>query len=348
MRIDLQKYWGYFELYHTGELTCRIVEAMQKYGSVTLVTKEIRSLETTGLLSLLDEICAYHRWPRSQITIEHGNVGQHIDRGYTIKHVMDSEFFLSADLSKVTHRSWNRDKTYGMFIGRATASRMYAAYRHLNFEYRDRGLTSFHHDISHYVHDRYLVEYLCHTNQTWQDLKSIGRWSDIDHMQQPPITMQLHNDLWNKVYEKIAIEIVLETSETGDNFGITEKLLRPIMYRRPFLLITGRNRIKDFLKPGQYPPGENLDGSTWQPFAPMRFFENVIPLDYDNDEGIDRVEHVFDILHELIRTNKIETILEDCEDDINHNYEVVKNHIEHHKKYRSLYRDRFDIGRRRE
>jgi len=344
MRIDLQKYWGFSELYCTGELACRIVDAIKTHGQVTLVSKEIRSLEKTGLLSFLDEICDFHNWSRSQITIEHGDSTQRTARGYNVKVVETSEGYFNIDFSKIDHRPWNREKTYGMFVGRANVTRMYAAYRHLNFDYRDQGLTSFNQDIAHYVDHRYLVEYLCQTNQRWEDLKSIRPWSDIDQIKEPPIVSQFQGDLWSSVYEKIAIEIVLETTDTDDCFGMTEKLLRPMIYRRPFILIIGRDHIKNVLKQCKKRAEGilQLDGSPAEFQGEFRFFENVIPLDYDRDEGITRVEHAFDILHELIRTKKIDTILEDCAEDIENNYNLVKRRVEHLQKYRLLYQDRYN------
>jgi hypothetical protein len=43
-------------------------------------------------------------------------------------------------------------------------------------------------------------------------------------------------------------------------------------------------------------------------------------LDYDYLQGKERVDAVFDALAELIETRKIDSILEDCKDDIEHNY----------------------------
>lgn len=343
MKIDLQRYWGHHEIYHAGELTCRIVDAIQKHGSVTLVSKEIRSLEKSGLLSLLDEICAFHCWPKNNVTIEHVDPTQPTPDGYNIMVVETSEPLFNIDLSRVNHRLWNKEKTYGMFIGRANTTRMYAAYRHLNFEYKDVGLTSFNQDISHYVDHRYLLEYLCQTNQRWEDLKCIRPWSDIDRIQQPPITNQFYGPLWDTIYEKIGIEIVLETSETSDCSGISEKILRPIIYRRPFILICGRGFMENGLKrAAEYKNRYHLDGSLAALPDNFRLFENVIPLDYDRDEGIDRVEHAFDILRELIRTKKIDSILEACADDIDFNYNLVKNYISSVQRHSAIYHTRYE------
>ena len=354
MTIDLQRYWGHYEIYHAGELTARIIESMQQHNQVVLVSKEIRSLEKSGLLDLLDELCDYHKWAQEKITIEIGDFTQSTDRGYQIKYIEASEAVFNIDVSRIEHRSWNRDRVYGMFIGRANVTRMYAAHRHLNFEYKFLGLTSFNQDISHYVDPRYLLQYLCETNQRWEDVASMRPWSDIDQVQNVPITGQFQGNLWNDVYEKIGIEIVLETTDTSDCWGLTEKLLRPIMYRRPFILVARRHCIKNILKkyngianiPGMHLM-KNIDGSdlflSGEGFK-LRFFENVIPLDYDDDEGIHRVEHAFDILRTLIRTGKIQTILEDCAEDIEANYNVVKSYADKLKQLRSHYDSRYETN----
>jgi hypothetical protein len=342
MKIDLQRYWGHFKIYHAGELSARIIESMREHGQVLLISKEIRHLQTSGLLDLLDELCDYYKWNKDKITIEFGDPLQSTDRGYRINMIESSECLIYADLAKVQHRDWNREKMYGMFIGRVNTSRLYAAYRHLNFDYRCHGLTSFNQDISYHVDDEYLLQYLCATNQRWEDLKSIRPWSDIDQIHTPPITGQFQGGIWNDVYEKIPIEIVLETIDYEGAYGISEKLLRPILYRRPFILIAGRNSIRDFyskISSLRYP---DLEGNFISMSGDLKFFENAISLDYDLDEGVDRVEHAFDILRTLIRTGKINTLLADCKDDIDNNYTVFKSYMEKLKKTRPLYNKRFE------
>lgn len=341
MKIDLQRYWGHFELYHPGELAARIIHGMSNEGQVTLITKEIRNLERSGLLQFLDEICEYHGWQKENITIAFGDHTQTTDKGYKIK-CIDTIDLHNFDLSRVQHHAWNREKIYGMFIGRANSTRMHAAYRHINFEYRDNGLTSFHQDIDDWVDPHYLAEYFRETNLRWQDIRSIRPWSDIDVLQQPDLTQQWHNPVWNRVYEKIAVEIVLETADTSDCFGISEKILRPMMYRRPFILIAGRNMIKNVWKQKSPVALHRVDGSEDEFVFDFRFFENVIPLDYDCDEGVHRVDHAFDILHTLIRTKRINSILEKCADDIEHNYNKIKNYIDKLKPLRSAYKNTFE------
>lgn len=345
MKIDIQRHWGYFDIHHPGELAAKIIEGMKVDGHVVLITKEIRSFAKSGLLEFLDEIFEFYQWPKDRLTIEFPDPTQTIEgRGYNLKYVDGTEFHFNVDLSKIEHRPWNGQKTYGMFIGRANTTRLYAAYRHLHFDYKNQGLTSFNQDIDYFIEPQYLTEYLCHTNQRWQDVRSIRPWSDIGPMVTPPITNQFSGPIWNEVYEKIAIEIVLETADTECYWAMTEKMFRPIIYKRPFILIAGRNFIKEFGKKtshwARYVSG--LDGSSVYYPRDFRYFENVIPLDYDADEGIDRVEHAFDILHELIRTGKIQTILEDCQEDILHNYRLLMELINGKKKEKRMWQNIYE------
>jgi hypothetical protein len=340
MIIDIQRYWGEREIYYPGELSSKIIHSMQKDGWVTLRSKEVRSAKLSGLYSLLDQLCNHWNWNHKDITIETGNpydflISPH--RQYTIKVSLLSEPLVNTKSNIIEHRPWNREKTYGMFIGRANVTRLRATHNHRHFKFRDQGLTSFNHNLADHIDSSYLLEYLCQTDQSFSEVKKLTPYSDIDTIQSPPITGQFSGSLWNDVYEKIAIEIVLETAEDEGVFSMTEKILRPILYKRPFLLVAGRRVIADIWK-----TCSTFESVKFRPPGTLRFFENVIPLDYDEDGGIHRVDHVFDILHTLIRTKKIDTILEDCRDDIEHNYQWMMQYIQNSKEYKTQYNQMLD------
>lgn len=345
MIIDIQRYWGEREIYYAGELSSKIIHGMQTSGYVILRSKECRGIEVSGLKLLLDQLCQYWQWDKKNIIIETGNANDSVVHKnsfeYTVKYVFRSETFVNVDLTSINLRSWNKEKTYGMFIGRANVTRMRAAYNHQKFEFKDQGLTSFNHDIAYHVDPYYLLDYLCQTDQRFSELRQITPYSDIGPVMTPPITSQYGGPNWNNVYEKIGIEIILETAEDEGTFAFTEKLLRPILYKRPFMLIAARNSIKNL-----YKHFGDLDSVVMPHALPggLKFFENVIPLDYDNDGGIERVDHVFDILHMLIRTGKINTILEECRDDIEYNYQYVINLIKCAKEKIEDYTQAFDYS----
>lgn len=341
MIIDLQRYWGEREIYYPGELAAKITDSMQKDNWTLLRSKECRNAELSGLFELLDQVCFYWKWKKSKITLETGNLWtKHPE--YNIKYVnYYAAIPFEKDLLNLIHKPWNREKSYGMFIGRANVTRLHAAHKHKKFEFGHQGLTSFNQDIKHYIDRQCLLDYLCETNTTFDKAIDIDPYSDIDHVKPPPITSNhTAGNLWNNVYEKIAIEIVCETAEDEKSFSITEKILRPILYKRPFLLIAAPGAI-DFYKNLKNIISTvdffNPDGTHVNTVLNLKFFENVIPIDYDSYGGIHRVDYVFDILHELIRTNKISTIIKDCNSDIEHNYNEILRVINIHRSQKNYF-----------
>ena len=73
------------------------------------------------------------------------------------------------------------------------------------------------------------------------------------------------------------------------------------------------------------------------------FFENVFSKEYDNDHGILRVDHVFDILRHLVLTNRIHNILEDCAEGIETNYRFACTVI-HNRLAQASTANPFDVA----
>jgi hypothetical protein len=327
MRIDIQRYWGERELYFVGELCAKIIESMQKDSTVILFSKEPRSARVSGLYNLLDQLVAYHKWKKSDIVLETFNQLEH-HTDYSIEILNQGVIYYSPEhfgglhaLSKIEHRPWNHEKIYGMFLGRANVTRIFGVQQHKKFQYTDQGLVSWHHNTREQVDTPVLVDFLTSTGQTYDEMVEIKPFSDIGPVLTPPITTMSAGQVdWNSVYEKIGIELVFETSEDEEALTFTEKLIRPMLYKRPFMLVSGRNSIQNLKKYAIPNVFQKADSG-----VEMKFFEHVIPLDYDADEGISRVTHVFDILRSLILSGKINTIIEDCYEDLETNYKLVQS-----------------------
>jgi hypothetical protein len=324
MNIDIQRYWGDKEIYFVGELCAKIIESMQRDGTVTLFSKEQRCARESGLYSLLDQMSSYHNWDKSQITIRTPNYLENHNQ-YKIEFMFEEcweycAIGLEYLRDGIEHRPWNREKIYGMFLARANVTRIHGIHKHKQFEFSNQGLVSWHHNLREQVDQPVLNEYLMTTNQTYEEMISATPFSDIGPLLMPPITVATHGNIdWAGVYEKIGIELVFETSESSGASTMTEKLLRPMLYKRPFMLIGGRHAIrnlKEIIVPKLF---HRLD-----PTMNICFFEDVFSNAYDDDQGIWRVDHVFDILRELIITNKIQTILEDCQQGIETNYRFAQ------------------------
>ena len=205
MIIDIQRYWGEREIYYPGELSSKIIYSMQNDGWVTLRSKEVRGSALSGLYSLLDQLCHNWNWNHKDITIETGNLYDLMApySQYTHKLSWLSESFINTNTNIIEHRPWNREKTYGMFIGRANLTRLRATQNHRHFEFRDQGLTSFNHNVADHIDPLYLLEYLCQTDQPFSEVKKLTPYSDIGPVQTPPITGQFSSLDWNDIYERL-------------------------------------------------------------------------------------------------------------------------------------------------
>jgi hypothetical protein len=321
MRLDILQHWGDREIFFPAILASRIINTMQQHGQVILTSTECRSATHSGLYTLLDQLCDYWKWDKSKIKIETTNANEYHDE-YHVEFNLDRAFMFSPQLvSKlVDKRPWNHNKSYGMFLSRANVTRIRGIHNHKNFKYHDQGLVSWHHDMKQHIDLPVLKEYLEFTDQRYSEITSIEPFSDIGPILPQPLNFVQKDVDWNSVYERIGIELVFETSEHENCWTISEKIMRPILYRRPFMIIAGKNYMKqteEFFAQDQV---QHIA----QGQAGMRFFKNVIPADYDELEFVDRVDRVFEILQELISSGRINTIVEDCADDIEWNYRSLE------------------------
>jgi hypothetical protein len=317
MIIDIQRYVDSYRLHYVGELCALIIESMRENKEVHLITKEIFSNKNNGLYDLLDQLCYHYKWDKKTITITNSNMLEYHDE-YNIRTFPIKDALTSTSLVSVIDEDipWTGEKYYGIFIGRANVTRLRAVHNHLNFKYRSKGLASFHANLEEFADPDVLLNYLCETNSTWGEIKAVTPFSDIDTLMTPPIVYPTNFLTFKNVYNRIAIEIVCETNERSNEFGLSEKILRPMLYKRPFLLIAGSNYINAAKDPNNFKNKLGLD-------EPFDFFENLVPTYSCCYDGASRSDFVFDRLSELIASNRIETVLDECKDQIEHNYKLA-------------------------
>jgi len=301
---------------------------MQKHGKVILISPESRSLKHSGLSEFLDTLCNFWNWNPKDIVIASNNIFE-VSSKYTIEPI--SIPCLSLDKTHPRHTPWDGSKSYGMFLGRATAERLQAVSRHQTFDFRDQGLSSFHHNVKKHIDTNALLKYLCESDSRYSELIKLAPYSDIGQVDEQIIGKHKTQG-WAEVYKQIALELVFETSTADDVITVSEKILRPMQYGRPFMLVASKQAVQKLSDP-ELLAGHFLELATkWnrkyyedfaQNFTGIKFFKNVFGTDYDNDSGIHRVNHVFDILHTLIRTNQIHSIHDKCRQDIEHNHKNV-------------------------
>jgi len=126
-----------------------------------------------------------------------------------------------------------------------------------------------------------------------------------------------HKVNWIKKYGNTITAFIIEDKIKT----ISEAKKREVYY------IKTLKSVDDFLGSCVHDPRQLSDKTLLDQMAKcytgFKFFENAFGIEYDNDHGIDRVNHVFDILHTLIRTKKIEKLHERCQQDIEQNYDSI-------------------------
>lgn len=313
MVIDGQLYLGDTELYYIGEFAAKIIHSMHQYGTVTITTKETRCYRANGLYEFLDQLSNYYHWDKKKILLTTPRI-EETHSEYTVLHSQPIDL---ANYQLPTEiLPWNREKYYGLFIGRANAPRIRAIYNHLHFKYKNQGLASFNDNILKFNEKIELSNYFRESEHRWSDIKDIGPFSDIDNVRAVPIKPGINDnpDIWSQVYKKIAIEIVCETSTRPGCYVRSEKIIRPMLYKRPFMVVAPNGMLKAGRKYG------------------IKTFNSVFDEYYDEYDGVERVDQIFIRLQNLIETGKINTLIEDCQEMIEHNYNFIVHEISRMRK----------------
>ena len=137
------------------------------------------------------------------------------------------------------NRQWNNDKIFGMFIGRSNWQRLDIA-SYLYHYKNEMTVLQYHFDFKSEWHcnNFELEEFVLRNN----DNESIDRICNFikslpirDNEFAYPIQFNNIDDLTSK-YKQIFVDIVCETFYSGKTFHFSEKVLRPILYKRPFII----------------------------------------------------------------------------------------------------------------
>lgn len=201
---------------------------------------------TAGIDRLLDYVRALLSVPHEHFLILTSN--QLKSSSYPERRTMFAELDLAKRIAanKLVVHSDLQHK-FGIFIGRSNWQRLgLAAYLHSR--YADQTTMTFHYDpsVDYHISNFGLEEFV---NRHWDSGQQV-----CDFLQHVPIThdTQTYPILWNQngfgleqQYKSIFAEIVCETYFTGRTFFVTEKTLRCIINRRPFIVQGPTNYVKN-------------------------------------------------------------------------------------------------------
>lgn len=168
---------------------------------------------------------------------------------YTSNQIQSSDFnevrkpfveleFAKQKVNELTPTTSDLSKRFAVFVGRSNWQRLGLA-SYLWHHYKDTLAISYHYDrqISYHAANFGLEELL---QKQWDSRNIV-----YEFLEQLPIKYdhQTYPILWNEnafnldsCYSEVFCEVVCETFFTGNTFMMTEKTMRPIIQRRPFII----------------------------------------------------------------------------------------------------------------
>jgi len=231
--IDIQCHLDIDNLHDTGGLSAKICLAMIQNDKIILTSKgEGFNFKSNGLYDLLDSVCEVMDFDPSKITLQTWNLLESHDR-YDVQcqsQIFDTGWFVKYQPVSTP----NQDKIL-LMMGRSNEARLKAHELVSSISWRDKLLYSFHMDMSVAPWGAGMRDRIS-AGSSYDFFKRTTPCSDISVALKTPIIPPHNIQMLHPVYDKIALEIVVETV-TDEGFFVTEKTLRPIWYGRPFLAV---------------------------------------------------------------------------------------------------------------
>ena len=206
----------------------------------------------------------------------------------------------------IDNQTGDFEKKFGLFIGRSNGNRLgLASYLYKN--YQSSTLMTFHFDPHSDFHIANLgLENFLRYN--WDQRRDIYHF--LEHV---PIADQKFDSypiLWNKdafnlqsQYKQIFCDIVCETFFTGKTFMPTEKTLRAIVNRRPFLVQGPKWYLHNLCKLGF----KTFDRWWSEEYdlleSDQKYGELKLIIDYISSQKIDTLKNWYHEMHDVIEHN---------------------------------------------
>lgn len=217
------------------------------------------------------------------------------------------------------YHCWNHQKLFLAFYRKPTAGRLAIA-SHLLQKHEDKSLIHFSchtglDDLYHFEIDKLLTFGLEPINGISFLLDRLPIWSrkqseDLSLIDQY-IVDSTKDVIHKTLYKDILIDIVVETHVLGKTFFPTEKTIRPIWLKKPFIIFGSKDYLDYLHQMG------------------FKTFCNYWSEEYDGYEGRDRYIKISQLIDNLsLKTvNELEYMYKDMKHILDHNYDLLKKQI---------------------
>ena len=207
--------------------------------------------------------------------------------------------------------TWNQSKLFYCLFGRPTASRLGLA-SHLHKNYKNQShlhfsATNDEDELTQIELDKLLT----------YDVNSIESAGTL--IKKLPLLLSSSNnytkyngyvyaDPLTELYQDILIDIVVESHVAGNTFFPTEKTIRPMLLKKPFILFGSKDYLCYLRQMG------------------FRTFSDFWSEDYDGYEGRDRFIKILTLIDSLAKKNvkELEQMYWDMQYTLDHNYNLLQ------------------------
>lgn len=297
-------------------------------SAVIDMTPEGSCATELGLYKLLDQFCDVTGYAKQLITIKTANmIEQHAE--YNI--ICDSDSWYEVHVihqwakGKVLDFGSHPSKHFANFTSRNNWSRLWLA-TFLDTYFKEKTIQTYHYtgnqdnyNPNSYVGIDDLIRYNCPlVAEAVQFLASCPRTIDLEFLQDltncQDSIFQNENSYYPiqhpsnlnllQYYKDIFVDIVAEPNVHGQSFLATEKLWRPILARRPFIVLSNQHYLKNLRKLG------------------FQTFDKYWSEEYDLYSTDKRIQLIIETLTVISKytSDQLQTMLQNMKDILDHNY----------------------------
>lgn len=295
------------KIWNVETVIADLIQASQK-GSVTIdLLEEGPCCESVGLNAILFNLVSCFGFDKDQYTILTSN--QISSSPFREKH---NSFVELTHVQQLARNSAvepsSLKKRFGIFISRSNWPRLLLA-SYLNTCYQDQTVMTYHYDPkSNYHSSNFGLEEML--NRNWNDVDVV-----LNFLKKLPICFEKQDYpiLWHKQamnldrhYSELFCDVICETYFSGKVFFLTEKTMRAIINKRPFLVQGPTNFLKNLrllgFKTFDAWWDEGYDEDPWD-YRPQALKNNI---DFIAKQTPETIKQWYD----------------DMQDVLNHNYKV--------------------------
>lgn len=262
--------------------------------------------QSVGLYQWLD------KFKFTQVSIDTANILE-THPVYNIKHNLAWSFLDVRSAVEPEYHAWNKQFVFGTIYGRPLWHRLALA-AHLSAHHADISSVGFVADPA----DPDRREFF-ELTQLWQH--SPGSVADFVELQKQIPLVHKRIDTYTpgatltdgfvaqskQVYQDFLIDIVAETFTTGNCFFITEKTVRPMLLKKPFVVFGSRDYLAYLRQLG------------------FRTFNDFWDEDYDGYDGASRLIKIQQLIDNLAQKpiSELEQMYWDMQYTLDHNYNLL-------------------------